>query len=651
MISVNSISIRFSGESLFEDVSFLINSNDRIGFVGVNGAGKSTIIRIIAGIIEPSGGEVIAPSDTTFGYLPQEMLIHSERSVYQEVLTAFTELKATEKKIKELTHEISLRKDYHSKNYLNLTEELSKQNERYTLLGGETSEADVGKVLKGLGFKQSDMDRALLEFSYGWQMRVEIAKILLRKPSCILLDEPTNHLDIESIEWLEDYLINYKGVVIMVSHDRAFLDNITKRTIEISRGRIYDYKVNYTEYVQLREDRLIQQKAAYDNQQREIRQIERFIERFRYKNTKSRQVQSKIKSLYKMNKVEVDDIDRSSIHFKFPPAPSSGKVVIETHQLKKSYGDSLVLNGLDFTLLRGEKIAFVGKNGEGKSTFSKIVAGILDYEGLMKTGFNVLIGYYAQNQWEMMDANKTVFETIDDIAVGDIRKKIKDILGSFMFGGDTIHKKVKVLSGGEKSRLSLAKLLLTPVNLLILDEPTNHLDMRSKDILKNALLMYKGAMIVVSHDRDFLQDLTNKVIEFKNQQIKEYLGDVYDFLEKRKIDSLKSLEEQSKKNDVKQIKKISDNKLRYEQQKEIEKKIRKIFTEISQTEEVIETIENEIAVINKKLSNPTDFAKELSSGDLYKSYDVLKKKLDIEMQKWENLQMQREHLQLTLKNG
>ena len=636
MITLSNISIRFSGNVLFENVSFLINPNDRIGLVGVNGAGKTTILKIIAGLLEPTSGEVIFPGGTTFGYLPQEKIINSKRSIYEEALTAFHEIKEIEKRIEFLTREISERTDYESKEYLQLVDKLTRQNERFSLFGGETAEANVEKVLKGLGFTQNDLNRPLPEFSNGWQMRVELAKILLRQPECLLLDEPTNHLDIESIEWLEDYLVNYRGAVIIISHDRAFLDNITKRTVEISKGRIYDYKAAYSEYVQMREERLEQEQSIYNNQQQEIKQIEQFVERFRYKSTKARQVQSKIKQLEKMDKIEVDNIDRSSIHFKFPPAPSSGKVVVETRQLNKSYDEHQVLKNLDFVALKGEKIAFVGKNGEGKTTLAKIIVGTLEHEGQLNIGYNVLVGYYAQNQMEMLDAEKTVFETIDDIAVGDIRKNIKGILGSFMFGGEAVDKKVKVLSGGEKSRLALAKLLLTPVNLLILDEPTNHLDMRSKDILKNALLMYEGTLIVVSHDRDFLQGLTTKVIEFKNKNIKEHLGDIYDFLEKRKLDSLKALEEKKRFETESDKSKASENKIRYEQKKQLEKEIRKINTQILKVEEEIQSLEEAIAKMDEKLANPDKYADEISSGELYKSYDQLKKNVSTAMENGKN---------------
>lgn len=639
MISINKISVRFSGVSLFENLSFLINPNDRIGLVGINGAGKSTIMKILMKLVETETGEIVEPSDITYGYLPQEMAINSQKTVYAETLTAFSDLKEIEDYIVKLGNEISTREDYESKSYLKLVDQLTIQNERFQLLGGESAQADVEKVLKGLGFVQQDMDRCISELSHGWQMRIELAKILLKKPRCLLLDEPTNHLDIESIQWVEDYLINYYGAVIVISHDRAFLDHITKRTIEISQGKLYDYKTSYSEYVNLREERLEQQQASFNNQQKEIQQVEKFIERFRYKDSKAKQVQSKVKLLEKMDRVEVDNIDRSAIHFKFPPAPSSGKISVETEKLSKSYDEKLVLNKVDFIALKGERIAFVGKNGEGKSTLSKIIAGILDYTGNLKLGHNVSIGYYAQNQWDMLDGNKTVFETIDDVAVGDIRSKIRTILGSFMFSNDAIDKKVKVLSGGEKSRLSLAKLLLNPVNLLILDEPTNHLDMRSKDILKNALLMFEGTLIIVSHDRDFLQGLTTKIIEFRNKELKEHLGDIYDFLRKRKLENLKELEEAKKKSQQEKGGSISANKLKYEERRLLEKDFRKLQTQIKKCETSIENLEHEIKTMDAKLSNPEKFQEEIASGELYKSYDSLKMGLDKEMKLWEELQI------------
>lgn len=650
MISINNISVRFSGVSLFENLSFLINPNDRIGLVGINGAGKSTIMKILMRLIETETGEIVEPSDITYGYLPQEMAINSQKSVYEEALTAFSELNEIEDSIAKLNMDLSIREDYESKKYLKLIDQLTIQNERFQLLGGDSAQADVEKVLKGLGFVQQDMDRCISELSDGWQMRIELAKILLRKPMCLLLDEPTNHLDIESIQWLEDYLINYYGAIIVISHDRAFLDHITKRTVEISIGRLYDYKTSYSDYVKLREERLEQQQASYNNQQKEIQQVEKFIERFRYKDSKAKQVQSKVKLLQKMDRVEVDNIDRSAIHFKFPSAPPSGKITIETDNLSKKYDDNLVLNEVNFIALKGERIAFVGKNGEGKSTLSKIIAGVLDYTGSLKLGHNVSIGYYAQNQWDMLDGNKTVFETIDDVAVGDVRTKIRTILGSFMFSNDAIDKKVKVLSGGEKSRLSLAKLLLNPVNLLILDEPTNHLDMRSKDILKNALLMFEGTLIIVSHDRDFMQGLTTKIIEFRNKELKEHLGDIYDFLRKRKLENLKELEEAKKKSQLAKEGGISVNKVKYNERKQIEKDFRKLKTQIKNCEIGIENLEQEIKLMDSKLSRPEEYQKEIASGELYKFYDELKLKVDEQMKLWEDLQIKAEFFQEQQKN-
>jgi ATP-binding cassette subfamily F protein 3 len=642
VISVNKLSIHFTGTYLFDDVSFIINDKDRIGLVGKNGAGKSTLLKILSGETEPESGEIVKTSGQTVGYLPQEMIPDSKRSVFNEALTAFDEALRLQKKHEYLSNEISIRTDYESQAYMQLVHELTEADERFRLIGGHTMQADTEKILLGLGFLKSDFDKPLTVFSSGWQMRVELAKILLKRPDTILLDEPTNHLDIESIQWLEGFLINYQGAVVLVSHDRAFLDNVTTRTIEITLGRINDYKASYSEYVEQRAERRQNQMAAFNNQQKSIDDIESFIERFRYKSTKSRQVQSRIKMLEKMDKIEVEDIDNSSIRFKFPPAPHSGRVVVEAVDLIKNYDEKLVLNNINFAINKGESIAFVGKNGEGKTTLSKIIIGELEYKGKMQLGHQVIIGYFAQNQAAMLDGEKTVFETIDDIAVGDIRPKVRSILGGFLFGSDDIDKKVKVLSGGEKSRLALAKLLLTPVNLLVLDEPTNHLDMQSKDILKNALLQFEGTLIVVSHDRDFLQGLTEKVFEFKNKQIKPYIGDIYDFLESRKLENLKQLEINNKNTDKLRNDADSENKISWEKKREQDKEIRKINNLIHKCEDEIAKIETEIHRIDKVLANPQEYQAEFNKGDIYKTYQNLKDKLDKQMHEWETLHAQLE---------
>ncbi len=642
MISVNNLSIHFTGTDLFSSASFLINDRDRVGLVGKNGSGKTTLLNIIAGNLVPQEGEVVIPSGTSIGFLQQEMQTGSRKSIFDEALTAFAETLKVEEKIQQLTGEISERSDYESKDYHRLIHQLTEANERFHIIGGQSMEGETEKVLTGLGFRRSDFNRSMTEFSSGWQMRVELAKILLQKPDVILLDEPTNHLDIESIQWLEDFLINYFGSVVLVSHDRAFLDNVTKRTIEISLGQIYDYRAGYSEYVKMREERLEQQVSAYNNQQKQINQIEHFIERFRYKSTKAKQVQSRIKMLEKIEEISFDEIDNSAIHFRFPPAPRSGKVVLEAHNLGKNYGSLQVLKNLDFAVINGDRIAFVGRNGEGKTTLSRIIVSELEFLGTLKYGHNVQIGYFAQNQADYLDPEKTVFETIDEIAVGDIRKRVRTILGSFLFSGETIDKKVKVLSGGEKSRLSLAKLLLTPSNLLILDEPTNHLDMQSKDILKNALIQFDGTLIIVSHDRDFLQGLTNKVFEFRDQKIKEHLGDIYDFLEYRKVENLKQLELEKKVEKGKESNQ-SDNKINWEKKKQFDKEQRKLTSQIAKSEEKIGEIESEMKRLDELLSDPKSYTKETNYFDLSKQYDQLKKNLETEMQRWEELHRKMEY--------
>ncbi len=638
MYSVNNLSVHFTGTYIFDDISFLVNGRDRIGLVGRNGAGKTSLMRIMARQLEPEKGIVVIPQGHTVGYLPQELETLSTITVLEEAMKAFHEAITLEHRIHRLSHEMATRTDYESDSYLKLITRLNEANDRFHIIGGQTRQADTEKVLLGLGFRREDFQRPMKEFSSGWQMRVELTKILLQRPNLLLLDEPTNHLDIEAIQWLEEFLKDYPGALILVSHDRAFLDNVTTRTIEISLGRIYDFAAPYSGYVQMREEQLEQQVAAYSNQQRQITQIERFIERFRYKSTKARQVQSRIRMIEKMEKVEIEDTDKSSIRVKFPPAPRSGKVVVEGHVISKAYGKNLVLKNIDFAILRNDAVAFVGRNGEGKTTLSKIIVGEIDYQGELTTGHNTHIGYYPQNQAELLDGEKTVFETIDDAATGAMRSQVRNLLGSFLFGTDDIDKKVKVLSGGEKARLALARLLLNPVNLLVLDEPTNHLDMLSKDILKNALLQYTGTLILVSHDRDFLQGLTNKVIEFKNQGIKEYLGDVYDFLQTRRIESLKALERDlSSANSTNSEKQSSDTKLLWEERKLREKQLRKVRSQIEKAEENIAILEKEIAAMDAMLADPQKYKEVLNDHQSYKHYNDLKAELGREMQRWEKL--------------
>jgi ATP-binding cassette, subfamily F, member 3 len=646
MFSVQNITVQFGGSPLFRNVSFIINQKDRIGLAGKNGSGKTTLLRIIKGLHIPDEGEVVIPNDKTIGYLPQEIHLHNTKPVMEEALSAFQEIRDLEQKIHDVSYEITTRDDYESKSYHRLVDWLSELNEKHRILGGHTMAEDVEKVLTGLGFRREEFNRPLNQFSNGWQMRVEIAKILLKRPDLVLLDEPTNHLDIEAIQWLESFLADYPGAVVLVSHDRAFLDNVTTRTIEIEMGKIYEYKASYSEYVRQREVRLEGQMAAFNNQQQQVRQVERFIERFRYKNTKSRQVQSRIKMLEKMEEIEIDQLDTSSIHFRFPPAPASGKVVIEAEDLSKSYGHKLVLEKNSFAAIKGDRIAFVGRNGEGKTTLARVIIGALEHDGKLRIGYNVLMGYYAQNPAEMLDPELTIFDTIDRVAVGDVRSRIRTLLGGFLFGEDEIDKKVKVLSGGEKARLALAKLLLTPANLLVLDEPTNHLDMQSKDILKNALLQYEGTLILVSHDRDFLQGLTNKVYEFKDRKIREYIGDIYDFLESRRIRSLKELEISNAKSSTGSAgTDISDNKQLYERKKQLERDIRKVSSQVEKNEAEIHAMENVLKKLNERLSDPSKLQKGEDINQVYQKYTALQKELDTEIANWEKLNLELEKLQ------
>ncbi len=546
MISVDGLAVEFSGSTLFSDINFVINDKDRIALMGKNGAGKSTLLKIIAGAQTPTRGRISAPKDAVIAYLPQHLLINDQRTVFEEAAQAFARIHEMEAQMAAMNEELATRTDYESESYYALIEQVSAISEKFYSIEEINYDAEVEKILIGLGFEREDFTRPTSEFSGGWRMRIELAKILLQKPDLILLDEPTNHMDIESIQWLEDFLINSAKAVIVISHDRAFVDNITTRTIEVTMGRIYDYKVNYTQYLQLRRERREQQQKQYDEQQKMIAETTEFIERFKGTYSKTLQVQSRVKMLEKLELVEIDEEDTSALRLKFPPSPRSGNYPVIAEGVGKSYGDHLVFRNANLTLQRGEKIAFVGKNGEGKSTLVKAIMGEIDYDGKLTLGHNAMIGYFAQNQASLLDEELTVFQTIDDVAVGDIRTKIKDILGAFMFSGDNIQKKVRVLSGGERTRLAMIKLLLEPVNLLILDEPTNHLDMRTKDILKSALKDFDGTLILVSHDRDFLDGLAEKVYEFGNKQVKEHLGDIKSFLQKRKLENLREIERKNK---------------------------------------------------------------------------------------------------------
>ena len=542
MISVDGLTVEFGGSALFSDVSFVINEKDRIALMGKNGAGKSTLLKILAGVREPSRGKVSAPKDTVIAYLPQHLMTEDGRTVFEETAQAFAHLHEMEAEIAELNKQLETRTDYESDGYMELIERVSTLSEKFYSIEEINYDADIEKTLLGLGFKREDFDRQTSEFSGGWRMRIELAKLLLKKPDVLLLDEPTNHLDIESIQWLEDFLIDNGQAVVVISHDRAFVDHITTRTIEVTMGRIYDYKVNYSQYLQLRKERREQQQKAYDEQQKMIAETREFIERFKGTYSKTLQVQSRVKMLEKLEILEVDEEDTSALRLKFPPSPRSGSYPVTIENVSKAYGDHTVFRNANLMIERGDKIAFVGKNGEGKSTLVKCIMKEIEHEGTLTLGHNVMIGYFAQNQASLLDENLTVFQTIDDVAQGDIRNKIKDLLGAFMCGGENSAKKVKVLSGGERTRLAMIKLLLEPVNLLILDEPTNHLDMKTKDILKQALLDFDGTLIVVSHDRDFLDGLVSKVYEFGNQKVTEHLEGIYEFMQRKKMENLRELE-------------------------------------------------------------------------------------------------------------
>lgn len=662
MISINNLSVEFSAKSLFDNINYVINKRDKIALVGKNGAGKSTMLKIIAGLQKPTSGSVSVPNDTTIGYLPQQMVLTDTLTVLDEVRKAFSHIDAMHGELDKINAELQTRTDYDSAQYNALIERMTNLTERVAMEESENCEAEMEKTLIGLGFTREDFNRQTSEFSGGWRMRIELAKLLLTHPDVLLLDEPTNHLDIESIQWLEQFLITKANAVVLVSHDRAFINNVTNRTIEISLGKIYDYSVNYSKYVTLRAERLEQQMRAYQNQQKQIQDTEEFIERFRYKATKSVQVQSRIKQLAKIERIEVDEVDTSHLNLKFPPAPRSGDYPLILDNVGKAYGEHQVFDHATFTLKRGDKVAFVGKNGEGKSTLVKCIMGEIPFTGSLKVGHNVKIGYFAQNQAQMLDGELTVFDTIDRVAVGDIRTKIRDILGAFMFGGEASDKKVKVLSGGEKTRLAMIRLLLEPVNLLILDEPTNHLDMKTKDILKQAIKEFNGTVIVVSHDREFLDGLVDKVYEFGGGKVLECLGGIYEFLEKKKLSTLTELElrtnpasntvqkqeQKTTKEDAKQTaQKINETtaassdkpRLSYAEQKERDKVLKKAKRNVEDAEAEIERLETEIKALEAKIAEG-----EVCDSSIFEQHGTLRKQLDNAMSIWELATMELEAL-------
>ena len=666
MISVQNLSVEFSAKSLFDNISYVINRRDRIALVGKNGAGKSTMLKIIAGLQRPTSGQVAVPQDTTIGYLPQQMKLTDTRTVIEEVREAFSHVDKMGQRLDRMNAELAERTDYESADYQRLIDDIADLSERLVMEQSENAEAEMEKTLVGLGFLRSDFNRLTSEFSGGWRMRIELAKLLLRRPDVLLLDEPTNHLDIESIQWLEQFLSTKANAVVLVSHDRAFIDNVTNRTIEISCGKIYDYSVNYSKFVELRKERVEQQMRAYLNQQKEIADTEAFIERFRYKATKAVQVQSRMKQLAKIERIEVDEVDNSRLNLRFPPAPRSGDYPVIADNVGKAYGDHQVFDHATFTIKRGEKVAFVGKNGEGKSTLVKCIMNEIPFTGDLKIGHNVKIGYFAQNQAQLLDEDITVFDTIDRVAVGDIRTKIRDILGAFMFGGEASDKKVKVLSGGEKTRLAMIRLLLEPVNLLILDEPTNHLDMATKDILKQAIKDFTGTVIVVSHDREFLDGLVEKVYEFGSGKVRECLGGIYEFLEKKKLDNLRELErnhtslqapaappskkegkgsEPSKGNDSRQEKPSTEpaqRKLTYAEQRERDKMLKRSAKKVEEAEAEISRIEAEIAATEARIA-----AGEVE-GDIFDRHAKLNRDLENAMSLWEIASQDHEELSARL---
>ena len=646
MVSVEKLRVEFGATPLFQDVSYVINDKDRIALVGKNGAGKSTMLKIIAGLQQPTSGTVAVSGGSTIGYLPQVMVLSDEHTVREEAEQAFSHISQMQERLDRMNQELADRTDYDSESYMALVEKFTHESERFQMMGGMNYQAELERTLMGLGFAREDFDRPTREFSGGWRMRIELAKLLLRRPDVLLLDEPTNHLDIESIQWLENFLATKANAVVLVSHDRAFINNVTNRTLEISCGRVFDYKVKYDEYVRLRAERREQQLRAYENQQKEIADIKEFIERFRYKPTKAVQVQSRIKQLEKMVPIEVDEVDNSALRLKFPPALRSGDYPLICEGVRKAYGEHVVFHDVDLTIKRGEKVAFVGKNGEGKSTLVKCIMGEIPFEGNLKLGHNVQIGYFAQNQAQLLDGELTVFDTIDCVAKGDIRLKIRDILGAFMFGGEASEKKVKVLSGGERSRLAMIKLLLEPVNFLILDEPTNHLDMRSKDVLKDAIRDFDGTVVVVSHDREFLDGLVSKVYEFGGGLVKEHLGGIYDFLQRKNIESLNDLQKPSLSTSSTMVSSVEEktgasNRLSYEQQKEQQKKVRRLEKAVEQCEARIGELEAAVKMLEDQLATPEGAA----DVSIYERHGALKKQLDEAVNAWEEASLELEEAQ------
>jgi ATP-binding cassette, subfamily F, member 3 len=638
MISVEKLSLNFGGFDLFKEISFLINPRDRIGLIGKNGAGKTTLLKIMAGLQSPTEGRVSLPKEVTIGYLPQQMVLADHRSVIEETRLAFEQLLTLQSEIEELNHQITVREDYHSDEYLKMLDLVHEKSDRYRMLGGDNYEAEMEQTLMGLGFERPDFLRPTSEFSGGWRMRIELAKLLLKKPDVFLLDEPTNHLDIESIQWLEDFLKAYRGAVMLVSHDKAFLDNITIRSIEISLGRISDQKMNYSAFVAWKKEQRELNLSSFRNQQKLIDDTERFIERFRYKASKAVQVQSRVKALDRIDRIEIEEEDNSTLKLRFPPSPRSGNVILEAREISKSYGSHLVLDDIDLSISKGERIAFVGRNGEGKTTLARIILNELEHTGDLKLGHNVKIGYFAQNQAQLLNEKRTVLETIDHIAVGDVRTRIRDILGAFLFSGEDVDKKVSVLSGGERTRLAMIRLLLEPVNFLVLDEPTNHLDMRSKDILKQALIDFDGTILLVSHDREFLDGLATCVYEFRNRKIIQHLGGIYDFLLKKKMESLKELEVRQVNKGNGQDKQLSNNvksetvpEVSFEERKNINKIINRLEKNIEAIESNISQLENSVAEMDGMLAKPDT----INTEDFFGKYEQTKQQLAETLHEWE----------------